>query len=147
MTTELEQENIEENEGFLTLWRDAQNDNVNRFNNMVDRFVSEGETEEEAEERAEDHIQSYYERDFLNEYANMIMTYIIPLKEHWLHHQIINDIQQLTDRGVSISSAVKRVLKKNEHHFEQLFETEFEEDDDEEASDDEDNEDNEDYSD
>lgn len=66
-----EQEHVENNEGYLALWQESYNDNVDRFNTMVDRHVSGGETEEDAEEMAEEKIQAYYERDFF--LRNMLM--------------------------------------------------------------------------
>lgn len=58
---------------------------------------------------------------------------MVPLKANWLHGQIMADIQQMTDKGVSLTSAVKRVLKKHADQFEPLFETEFEDDSEDES--------------
>ena len=83
-------------------------------------------------------IQPYYERDFFKKYADVIETYLIPLMESSVHREIMRNIWQLTNKRVSIPRAVKRVLKKHANQFEQLFETEFDGDSEEEDSDQED---------
>ncbi|MCG8113704.1 MAG: hypothetical protein N0E59_23380, partial [Candidatus Thiodiazotropha taylori] len=84
-------------------------------------------------------IKPFEERKFLQKYSIFLEHYWFPLFNNATHKKIVGSIKSLIDKGVSPSSAIRRILNKNKGIFEDLFETEVSEDEDtdEEVSDEE----------
>ena len=76
----------------------------------------------------EEGIRPYQEKSFLNRYSTLLETYWFPLRNSAVHQTILRQIQALVDKGVTLTSAVKRVLRKHKPQFEDLFDTEVSED-------------------
>ncbi|KAL4229753.1 hypothetical protein ACF0H5_010142 [Mactra antiquata] len=112
---------IDENEGYLHLWQAAQRQSNDRFNALYDKYIAEGENKDEAAEMADERIQPYKEKLFFGKYQSLLELYWFPLRTNTTHRSIIEKIDDLRNKGASLSTAVKRVLKKYKNEFADLF--------------------------
>lgn len=133
----VEDEAVEENQGFISLWQNAVESNDDRYEKMYDKFIQDGEDKESAQDLAEDRIQPYNERAFFNKYDSLLDSFIIPLQNSELHHKILQDIQSQMQKDVSTTSAIKSVLRKYKPDFKELFEIEFSDEESDDESDEE----------
>jgi hypothetical protein len=65
----------------------------------------------------------------------LLELYWFPLRRNVTHRAIVELIDELRNKGVSLSSAVKRVLGKHKSDFGDLFEVELSDDENSEYSD------------
>ena len=121
-------EDIEDNEAYLHLWKKAKEDGESKYTTIRDRYVEDGEDMDTAEEMATEDMQPYDERSFMKRYEFLIDQYIIPLENSTIHKAILEQITLLRQKGVNNTSAIKRTLKKNANKFEDLFEVELSDD-------------------
>ena len=126
---DIEDEDIEDNEAYLHLWKKAKEDGESKYTAIRDRYVEDGEDMDTAEKMASEDMQPYDERHFMKRYEFLLEQYILPLENSTIHTTILEQITLLRQRGVNNTSAIKRVLKKNANRFEDLFEMEFSDDD------------------
>ena len=117
------EENIEDNEGFLSLWKRVKSDCNGKFDKIYQQYIDDGEEEEDAREMTEDKIKPFEERKFLQIYGMLLENYWLPLLNNDTHTKIIESIRLLIRKGMSPSSAIRRVLYKNKASFEDLFDT------------------------
>lgn len=89
---------------------------------------------------AEERSHPYKEKNFFERYQSLLEMYWFPLMTNTTHLGIVEEIKDLRRKGVSLTSAVKRVLKKNKSAFEDLFETEESDSESEEDANEEDSE-------
>ena len=119
------------NETFQKLVKRARLSNEQEYNDLVHEYV-EGLSEDEARSQAEQEINDL--DTFMHNYKQLV-AYTIGLQESDIHNDIIDEVNELIDRGRTLKSAIKKVVKKE--YFEELFESESdsedEEDDGEEA--------------
>ena len=94
--------------------------------------MSDGENENDAADMARERVKQAEEKDFFQRYTTLLEVYWYPLKDSSVHKSIVQQINMLREKGLSLSSAVKKVLKKNKSNFEDLFDTEISEDESEE---------------
>ena len=139
------EENIEDNEGFLMLWKRVKSECKDKFDRIHQKYLDEGEDEDDAIEMAEDRIKPLEEREFLKKYGSLLEYYWLPLLKNSTHTVIVEKLNSLVAKGVNPASAVQRILNKNRNKFEELFETELsdEEDTEDEESDEDTKSDNE----
>ena len=120
------------NETFQKLVKRARLSNEQEYNDLVHEYVEEGLSEDEARSQAEQEINDL--DTFMHNYKQLV-AYTIGLQESDIHNDIIDEVNELIDRGRTLKSAIKKVVKKE--YFEELFESESdsedEEDDGEEA--------------
>ena len=119
---------IEDNEAYNHLWKLAKKEVKDRFNRLYDRYLSDGENENDAADMARDRVKPAEEKNFFQRYTTLLEVYWFPLKDSSVHKNIVRQINLLREKGVSLSSAVKRVINKNKGRFEDLFDTEISED-------------------
>jgi hypothetical protein len=131
---------VEDNVGYQQLWHLAQSCGKDRFNKLYDQYIDNGENEDDATEMAEERSHPYKEKNFFERYQSLLETYWFPLMTNTTHRGIVEEIKELRIKGVSLTSAVKRVLKKNKSAFESLFETEESDSESEEDANEEDSE-------
>ncbi|KAL4231838.1 hypothetical protein ACF0H5_009414 [Mactra antiquata] len=112
---------INENEGYLHLWQAAQRQSKDRYNALYDKYIEGGENEDEAAEMADERIQPYREKLFFGKYQSLLELYLFPLRTNTTHRSIVEKIDDLRNKGASLSTAVKRVLKKYKNDFADLF--------------------------
>lgn len=117
-------EPVEDNEGYLCLWELTKKESKDRYKELYDRYVSQGDTKEEASDMAEERIKPYDKKSFFSRYGTLLEKYWLPLRHNAVHQTVLRQIQSLTDKGVALPSAVKRVLRKVKPKFEDLFDTE-----------------------
>ncbi len=127
-------DNIEDNDGYLSLWENARSANEEKYDKFYNQFIAE-ESEENAEELAEERTRPYEERTFYTKYETLLDNYWLPLETSSLHNKIIKEVKGLVAKGVGQTSAIKRAVKKYKHEFQDLFETELSEDEDSETED------------
>lgn len=123
-------EALEDNNGFKQLWHLAQCYSKDRFDKLYDQYMDDGENEDTATEMAEERLQPYKEKNFFKRYQSLLEIYWFPLMTNAIHRAIVEQINDFRSKGVSLTSAVKRVLKKNKSAFEDLFELQESEDED-----------------
>ena len=119
---------VEDNEAYNHLWKLAKKEVKDRFDRLYDRYLSDGENENDAADMARDRVKQAEENDFFQRYTTLLEVYWFPLKDSSVHKNIVQQINLLREKGVSLSSAVKRVINKNKGRFEDLFDTEISED-------------------
>jgi len=126
-------EDVEDNQGYQHMWHLAQNLGKDKYNKLYDEYIDQGENEDDASELAEERTRPYTEKNFFKRYQSELELYWFPLMRNGTHRSIVDQINNLRQKGVDITTA-KRTLKKNRHVFEDLFE--LDESDEEEESDD-----------
>ncbi|WAQ94829.1 YMD3-like protein [Mya arenaria] len=88
-----------------------------------DQYIDDGYNEGDSYEMASERTQPYKERLFFANYQRLLERYWLPLVTNASHRIIVEQIDNLRQKGVSLpSSAVKRVLRKYQHEFQDLFE-------------------------
>ncbi|WAR21874.1 hypothetical protein MAR_015848 [Mya arenaria] len=128
-TTDSEQKDfVGYNEAYSQLWKRARETNDEKFENKYGKFIDNGEESDYAQEMAEERIQPYNERACFNTYTTLIDTYILPLKNSGTHQQIMAKIHKMVSYGINTTTAVTIVLRKHKPAFQDLFDTEFTED-------------------
>ncbi|KAL4230598.1 hypothetical protein ACF0H5_010975 [Mactra antiquata] len=130
--SEQEEDTVEDNEGFVQLWKRARESNDQNFENIYNTFIDNGEESDTAQEMAEERIQTCNEKDFFGKYETLIDKYILPLRNNRLHTKIMAQIDKLISKGYSTTSAVTKVLRKHKNSFQDLFDVEFTDDEEEE---------------
>ena len=126
-----------DNDGFEKLWNKAKARGENKYNVLYNRYVSEGETPHDAKRMATERMESYDRRHFHELYTELLESYLFPLRTNDLHRRIVAKIDVLRTEGISLTTAIKRVLRKYKRDLNDVFE-DFSDDD---SSDTEDSED------
>ena len=121
-------ESVEDNEAYLHMWKLAKRDGSERYKELCDKYVAQGEDDDDASEMAAERVKPYEIKSFLNRYSTLLETYWLPLQNSPLHVRVLRQIQALTQKGVPVSSAITRVLRKHKPTFEDLFDTVVSED-------------------
>ncbi|WAR05156.1 YMD3-like protein [Mya arenaria] len=121
---EITDDSVEDNTGYQHIWYLARGYSIPKFNNLYDQFIGDGENEDDADELANERVKPYREKNFLQRYQSLLEIYWFPLSTNVTHRRIVQEINDLGRKGVSLTSAVKRVLKKNKNAFGDLFESE-----------------------
>lgn len=127
-------DDVEENEGYKRLWHLSQSCSKDKFNKLYNQYIEEGKNEDDAMEMAEERTEPYKEKLFFDRYKSLLEVYWIPLMTNVTHRAIVEQIDSFRNKGISLSAAVKRALKKNKDAFEDLFEIEDSDDESEEDS-------------
>ncbi|WAQ96109.1 hypothetical protein MAR_028799 [Mya arenaria] len=112
----------EENDGFRHIWEIAHKENKDKFNKLYDQYIDDGYNEEDLYEMATERTQPYKEKIFFANYQRLLEMYWLPLVTNASHRVIAEQIDKLRQKGVSLPSAIKRVIKKHQHQFQDLFE-------------------------
>ena len=137
---ETDEENgpMEDNDAFNHLWKLAKKEVKDRYDKLYDRYLLYCENEDDAADMARELVKPAKEKNFFERYTTLLEVYWYPLKDSSVHRNIVQQVNMLRDKGVSLSSAVKRVLKRNKSNSEDLFDTEISKDEEsKESSDDE----------
>ncbi len=120
-------DNVEDNDGYVSLWIEARSTNEEKYEKLYNRFIIE-KGDEEAGELAEERTRPYDERKFYIKYETLLDNYCLPLETSSLHNKIIAEVKGLIAKGVGQTSAIRRIVKKYKQEFQDLFETELSED-------------------
>ena len=128
-------EEVDDNLGYRHLWQLAQNCGREKFNKLYDQYIDNGESEENAVEMTEDRAQLYKEKNFFEKYQSLLEQYWFPLQSNATHRSIIDQISNSHRKGMDLTTAVKRTLKKNRNLFEDLFDIEDSDEEDSDISD------------
>ena len=100
---------------------------------------SEDMDEDEAKQKAYEKMRPLYYKEALNMYTTTIQRMLLA-EQSYIHSQIMDDIEEYKENGMSEDTAIKAAIKKNSHFIESEFD-QFdigeESDDSEEESDDE----------
>ncbi|WAR24132.1 YMD3-like protein [Mya arenaria] len=113
---------IEENDGFRHLWEIAHKENRDKFNKLYDQYIEDGYNEDDSYEMATERTQPHKEKLFFGNYQRLLEMYWLPLLTNSSHRIIVEQIDKLRQKGISLPSAIKRVIKKHQHQFQDLFE-------------------------
>ena len=134
--SENDDENVDENEGFCTLWKIAKQSTKERYDKVISQLIANGEDEEESREIAVERVQPYVERMFLSKYEILLNDYIFPLENNVLHKKVLAYVKTLLAKGINQTAAIKRTIKKYKKEFQDLFENEVTDDEDSNEEDD-----------
>ena len=127
-------ENADENEGFKQLLSDAIDAVKPKFDESYDKLVKDGMDEDEALQQGNEDVTRLIKRDFNKRYTNYLKLAVY-LQNSDVNETIIERIQSLMDNGITLDTAIKRVLKKSDSYFDDLFDDDyFEMDDKDEAT-------------
>lgn len=105
-------EEYDDDEGFENLWEMAKSRGEDKYTQLYDKYLANGKNEHDAVEIATEHMDTYNRRKFWDLYVALLEHYLFPLKTNGLHQQIVSDIEKLRINGISLTTAVKRVLRK-----------------------------------
>lgn len=126
-------------EGFINLWKTVKSRGEDKYQQLYDQYTANGENDHDAQEMADERMATYNRRKFGDLYSSFLTCYFFPLKNNGLHRQIVSDIDKLHTKGVSVTTAVKGVLRKYRHQLQDLCDgfANDEDSDDSDASDEE----------
>ena len=133
---ETDEENgpMEDNDAYNHMWKLAKKEVKDRYDKLYNRYLSDGENEDDAADMVRERVKPAEEKNFFERYTTLLEVYCDSLKDSSVHRNIVQQINMLREKGVSLSSAVKKVLKRNKRNFEDLFDTEISEDEESEKS-------------
>ena len=97
---------IEDNEAYNHLWKLAKKEVKDIFDRLYDRYLSDGENEDSAADMARDRVKPHEEKNFFQRYTTLLEVYWFLLLD------ILWQINIMRGKGVSLSSAVRRVINK-----------------------------------
>ncbi|WAR06295.1 LOW QUALITY PROTEIN: hypothetical protein MAR_021664 [Mya arenaria] len=83
------------------------------------------------------HMQPHKEKNFFDRYQTLLETYWFPLMTNSTLREIVQQVNEFRSKGISLTSAVKRVLKKKKIAFEDLFDLEDSEESEEDKNEEE----------
>ncbi|WAQ98917.1 hypothetical protein MAR_023290 [Mya arenaria] len=76
-------------------------------------------------------------KNFFDRYPTLLETYWFPLMTNSTLREIVQQVNEFRSKGISLTSAVKRVLKKKKIAFEDLFDLEDSEESEEDENEEE----------
>ena len=112
---------------ILRLWKGVKSNCKDKFDKIYQKYIDDGEDEDDATEMTEDHIKPCEKRIFFQKYSQVLEYYWLSLLNNVTHTRIVESVKTLISKGVSPSSAVRRLLNKNKERFEDFFETDEDE--------------------
>lgn len=119
-----DEESVDENEGYKKLLDEAIDTAKIKFDENYDKCVEDGLDEDEACQQSNEDITGVVKREFYKRYTNYLKL-AIHLENSNVHENIVRRIQSLVDNNVNQDIAIKRVLKKSDTYFEDLFDDDY----------------------
>ncbi len=126
-----ETERISDNNAFASMYNTASDKIEDENKNLFKQYIGEGMTLEQAQKKSNTTTDPAFRKEFVKVYA-IHLGRSIDLESNPIHRGIVEDIETLTNDGLSIPKAVRRVLRNKIHLFEDFLLNE----DDTESSDD-----------
>ncbi|CAG2237956.1 unnamed protein product [Mytilus edulis] len=132
--------NIDDNEGYKTILHAAIDTAKDTWIQIYDKYVKEGMNEEDAIQQSNQKISPLVQRQFFKRYTELLKL-IVPLDKSNVHSDIVRQIQDVVENNTDDETQIRRILMKNRHQFNELFDDDyFETTSDTENTDDEDDE-------
>ena len=132
--------NIDDNEGYKTILHAAIDTAKDTWDKKYDKYVKEGMNEEDAIQQSNQKISPLVQRQFFKRYTELLKL-IVPLDKSNVHSDIVRQIQDVVENNTDDETQIRRILMKNRHQFNELFDDDyFETTSDTENTDDEDDE-------
>ena len=128
-------EDLEDNEAYLKLWKRATLRGEDKYSQMYNKYVSNGENKNDAKQLAEERIEVYDQRNFMELYYELLESYVFPLSTSYIHQKIMSEVDKMRVKGISLPHALKRVLRKYKPRFQSLFDESGDEDSSDETDD------------
>ncbi len=111
---------LEDNIAYLDWLEDAKETTNTQWNEKYEKYINEGMSEDAAKDKANRKIRWALERIFFNKYKDFLSSYL-HLKDHVTHLDIVEEIEQKLDKGMTINRALNRVIPKHQAEFKGLF--------------------------
>lgn len=121
-------------EEFMNLWKISKARGEDKYEQMCGQYVSNGEFVSDAEQLATERMEACDRSKFVELYGALLENYLFPLRTNSFHRQIMSDMDTLRTK-VSLTTAVKRVLRRYRLQLQDLYDG-FANDEDNKASDD-----------
>ena len=116
-----DEEEIEDNVTFQALWTQTLREFKDAWERKTKAYIDDdGYEEEDAKEQAHEDIIDTEKRMFFKSYMQLLKQ-LVPLQKNPTHNNIVESILKLLDRKVSLTMAIRKVLKKYKPDFEDLF--------------------------
>ncbi|KAL5014974.1 hypothetical protein ScPMuIL_009244 [Solemya velum] len=112
-----------ENEVYSDLAEKVKTLNETKWLQKVAKYESEGMDTNKAKEKADVKLREEDLQAFISGYG-MIISYILKLNGGFSHSKIMNKIENFMERNVDEERAIRMVLRKYKHHFEEFLDNE-----------------------
>lgn len=142
VTTTDEYNQNHEEEVFNTLAEMARENNEEKRQSKIEKYIKTGLSEDEATDKAEDKLRSDDWKVFMNKYTTLI-CYIMKLQGRKIHTKIMDTITMYIKAGYDETTSIRMTLKKYRHQLEEYLEQKEYTDSDSESDVDDDNDDSE----
>jgi hypothetical protein len=123
---EMSSDELEDNPAYLEWYERAVESTREMRGEKYEKYIAEGMDDELAKEKANMKILWAVKRYFFESYETFLALGI-HLKDDDTHQEIMDDIEEKIDNGVSEGKAIKRVIAKHRAKFEGIFQREEDE--------------------
>ena len=89
-------------------------------NEKYQKYIHQGMSEEQAKEKAYMKTLWVFQRVFFDKYISFLWSDVY-LKEDEIHNEIVDDLEYKMEGGMDINKALKRVVAKYRHKFDEFF--------------------------
>lgn len=122
-------DNIDENEAVDTV--------ETIWDNKYEKYIEKGIDEKDTVQESNNKITPLVQRQFFKRYGEALKQ-IVPLERSNTHTDIVRQIEDFLDDDTYEETAIQRILKRNRHKFNDLFDDDYFEKNNEESENDED---------
>ncbi|CAG2189647.1 unnamed protein product [Mytilus edulis] len=116
--------NIDDNEGYKTILHAAIDTAKDTWDKKYDKYVKEGMNEEDAIQQSNQKISPLVQRQFFKRYTELLKL-IVPLDKSNVHSDIVRQIQDVVENNTDDETQIRRILMKNRHQFNELFDDDY----------------------
>lgn len=118
--SDINEEDVEENDAYYEWYQQAFEETQEIRNEKYQKYIQQGMSEEQAKEKAYMKTLWALQKVFFNKYMLYLWSDVY-LKEDETHNEIVDDLEYKLEAGMDISKALKRVVAKHRHKFDELF--------------------------
>ena len=125
---------LEDNATYQDWLEEAKGATEEMWTEKYEKYLNENMSEDQAKEKANRKTLWAVKRIFFNTYKEFLLSYLY-LEDNDTHQEIVEDLKEKIDKGMTYNKAFNRVLPKHQTKFEGLFQHD-EDDNNQEGSDD-----------
>ncbi len=115
-----EREDICDNTAYKSMYNSASDNIDDEMQRLYNQYIDEGMTLEQAEDKARTTTNPAFRKAFFKIYA-IHLGRSVDLESNPIHRGIVEDIETITNEGLSLPKAARRVLRNKKHLFEDFL--------------------------
>ncbi len=115
-----EKEDICDNTAYKSMYNSVSDNIDDEMQRLYNQYIGEGMTLEQAQQKARTTTDPALRKAFFKSYA-IQLGLSIDLETSPLHRGIVEEVYTLTNDGLSLPKAIRRVLRNKKHLFEDLL--------------------------